>query len=74
MCAKGSATHKSSEGRDERINIGASIVESEGRTDAGFDSEATQDGLGAMVPRADGDAFFVECGADDFGRMAIEYE
>jgi hypothetical protein len=45
---------------DERVDIGAGVVEREGGADGGFLAKAAEDGLGAVVPGAHGDAIGVE--------------
>jgi hypothetical protein len=57
---------------DECVDIGAGIVECEGGPHAGFLTEATEDGLGAMMPGADGDAVGIEGGPYLFCLVAVE--
>ena len=62
------------EDRDERVDIGAGIVQREGGPHTGFLTEATEDGLGAMMPGADGDAVGIKGGAYLFRLIAVENE
>ncbi len=62
------------EGGDEGVDVFAGVVESERWADGAFDAEAAEDGLGAVVAGADGDALAVEGGADVFGAEAVEDE
>ena len=62
------------QGFDEGVDVFADVVEGEGGADGGFEAEAAEDGLGAVVAGADGDALLVEGGADVFGALAVEDE
>src|ERR1700743_427076 len=57
---------------DECVDVGAGIVEREGGANGGFLTEATRDGLGAVMAGPDGDAVGVEGGAHFFCTITIE--
>ena len=62
------------EGGDEGVDVFAGVVEGEGGADGGFDAEAAEDWLSAVMAGADGDALAIESGADVFGAIAVEHE
>ena len=45
------------EGGDQRVDFFAGVVVGESGAEGALDAEAAEDGLGAMVAAADGDAF-----------------
>ncbi len=60
------------ESRNERVNLFASVVQSERGPDGRLDPEAAEDGLGTVVARPDRNTLTVEGRAHVFGAEAVE--
>src|SRR5256885_5993314 len=58
----------------EGVDVLDRVVRRERRTDRGFEAETPEDGLRAVMARADGDAFLIERAADVFRSLAVEDE